>query len=172
MLRHMADLAGVFLFQSAVAVLLFVLLLGYPAFVVHTGTADAGPVYTTPEVEWGEGPASLPDGARLVVLQGDPRKEGDAFALRLWLPDGYRLAPHWTSAPEGMTVISGALRLGEGDRFDADATRTLEAGSYVMLPAHTRVFGEADGETVIQVNGVGPWQIHYVDGRDDPRTEG
>ena len=75
-------------------------------------------VYPPADVRWGNGPASLPAGAKLAVLEGDPRKEG-SFVMRLKLPDGYRIPPHTHAKPERVTVISGTFNIGTGDRFDA-----------------------------------------------------
>src|SRR5262245_61764217 len=70
------------------------------------------------EIKWSDGPASLPRGARISVLECDPTKEGP-FVFRVKLPDGYRLPPHRHSKTERVTVISGAFFIGEGDKFDA-----------------------------------------------------
>ena len=44
-------------------------------------------LYPTAEIQWKDGPASLPAGAKVAVLEGDPTKEG-FFTMRLLLPDG------------------------------------------------------------------------------------
>src|SRR6476660_3823220 len=46
------------------------------------------------EIEWRDGPPSLPPGCKFAVLEGDPAKEG-FFAMRAKMPDGYRIPPHW-----------------------------------------------------------------------------
>lgn len=30
-------------------------------------------------------------------------------------------------------------------------------------------YAYADGETIVQLNSIGPWDIEYVDAADDPR---
>lgn len=126
-------------------------------------------VYTPEQLEWRDGPPSLPKGAEFAIVEGDPAKAGEYFALRLRMPDGYRIPAHWHPVAERVTVISGTFRLGHGETFDADATRPLGAGSYFSLPPRSRHFAQADGETVIQLNSVGPWEINYVNAGDDPR---
>ncbi|TVQ59810.1 MAG: cupin domain-containing protein [Rhodobacteraceae bacterium] len=114
------------------------------------------------------GPASLDEGAEYAVLYGDPGSEG-VFAMRLRLPDGYHIAPHHHTQPEIVTVISGAFRLGMGPDADPDETTTLEPGGFFAYPPGMVHYAYAEGETVIQLNSVGPWTITYVHDDDDPR---
>ena len=58
----------------------------------------------------------------MVVLEGDPAREG-VFTMRLRLPDGFEVRPHWHTQVEHVTVISGTLYLGVGERYDRAATR-------------------------------------------------
>jgi quercetin dioxygenase-like cupin family protein len=135
--------------------------------------ADPGPdehlTYTVADVEWRDGPASFESGARMAILEGNPAEPG-VFTMRIWMPDGFRIAPHWHPSPERVTVVSGTFRLGSGDVFDADATTALEAGSYTAMPPGMRHYAVAHGETVIQLTSTGPWEITYVSPQDDPRT--
>jgi|SRR4051812_10246145 len=126
-------------------------------------------VLTTPEqIQWQTNPPSLPPGAKLVVLEGDPSKPG-FFTIRGWMPDGYRIPAHYHPNAERVTILSGTMYLGEGDRFDESAAKPLPAGSYSSMPAGMHHFAYAKGETVIQVSSIGPWGITYVNPADDPR---
>jgi len=125
-------------------------------------------IYTPEQFTWQDGPPSLPEGAQFAIVEGDPSKEG-YFALRLRMPDGYRIPPHWHPVHERVTVISGSFQLGHGDRFDAQATQALGAGSYFSLPPKSRHFAYVKGATIIQLNSIGPWEINYVNPGDDPR---
>jgi quercetin dioxygenase-like cupin family protein len=128
-------------------------------------------VLVTPaDVKWQDGPPALPKGAQVAVLEGDPAREGP-FVMRAKLPDGYKIAPHTHPRDERVTVISGTLNLGMGARFDEKDGTALPAGSYARMPAGMKHYGWAKGETVIQVNGEGPWVIDYVDPKDDPRNQ-
>jgi quercetin dioxygenase-like cupin family protein len=119
-------------------------------------------------VTWGPGPAALPPGAKAAVLRGDPAKAGQ-FTLRLSLPDGYRVPPHSHPADELVTVIEGRFRIGTGDQFDGSALTTLPAGAFVALEPGTSHFVQAQGKTIVQIHGIGPWKINYVSPADDPR---
>ena len=120
------------------------------------------------QVTWGAGPPSLPAGAKGAVLEGNP-KEAGPFTMRLSFPDGYRIPPHSHPADERVTVIEGTLRLGMGEKFDESALNPLKAGSYIAMKPGTKHFVLAKGKTVVQINGVGPWKIKYVNPADDPR---
>ena len=128
-----------------------------------------GEVMLTPkDVKWQDAPPSLPKGAKVAMLEGDPGKEG-AFVMRAKMPDGYKIPPHTHKKDERVTVLSGTLYLGMGGKYDEKQGNALPAGSYARTPAGMKHFGWTKGETVIQINGEGPWTIEYVDPKDDPR---
>ena len=126
-------------------------------------------VFTPISQKWVEGPASLPPGAKIAILEGDPSKEGP-FVFRAKLPDGFRVPPHVHPKVERITVISGTFNVGMGDRFDAAKTTAMPAGSYGFWPAGMKHFVWAKGETIIQFHGMGPWGIEYINPADDPRN--
>ena len=131
--------------------------------------ADEMGFYSPAEVKWIDGPAALPAGAKFAVLEGDPAKEGP-FVIRLRLPDGFRVQPHWHPKVERVTVISGIFNLGMGEKFDQSAMRRMPAGTFGFWPAGMRHFAWAKGDTVLQLHGIGPWTITYVNPADDPRN--
>jgi len=120
------------------------------------------------QIKWQDGPASLPAGAKFAVLAGDPAKEG-SFTMRIRMPDGYKIPPHTHPAVEHVTVISGTFNFGMGDKFDQTATQEMAAGAFGFWPAGMKHFAWAKGETVVQVHGIGPWNIEYLNPADDPR---
>lgn len=125
-------------------------------------------LYPMAEIQWKDGPPSLAAGAKVAVLEGDPSKEG-FFTMRLWLPDGFKIQPHWHPKVEHVTVISGTFNIGMGDKFDQAATREMPAGTFGFWPAEMKHFAWTKGDTVLQVHGTGPWMINYVNPSDDPR---
>jgi quercetin dioxygenase-like cupin family protein len=120
------------------------------------------------QVTWSPAPPSLPAGAKVAVLDGDPKKAGH-FTMRISLPDGYRIAPHSHPAVERVTVIEGTFQLGMGDKFDESALKSLPAGAFVSMEPGTRHFVRTKGKTIVQVNATGPWKLTYVNPADDPR---
>ena len=123
-------------------------------------------------IKWGPAPPSLPPGAQMGILVGDPRKPGVAYVTRAKLPDGYKIPPHWHPSDENVTVLKGVFLIGKGDTFDPSTMEELPAGSYMRMPKTMRHFGMAKGETIIQLHGVGPFEINYVNPADDPRKKG
>jgi hypothetical protein len=133
------------------------------------GMQAAHVMITPDEIKWGPAPPSLPPGSELAVLDGDPSKAGGVFVLRAKMPDGYKVPPHWHATDERVLVISGTLGVGMGEKFDPSKGKELPVGSYAMLPKESRHFAWAKGETIIQVSGIGPFAINYVNAADDPR---
>jgi quercetin dioxygenase-like cupin family protein len=122
------------------------------------------------DIKWGPPPPGLPPGAQAAVLTGDPGK-AENFVIRIKLPDGYRVAPHWHSVDENITVLSGTLMVGNGDTMDAAAMEEAPAGSYWHMPARMHHSAQAKGETMIQIHGMGPFDITYINPTDDPRQK-
>ena len=119
------------------------------------------------EIKFGPAPATLPAGARLALIEGDPGKAGE-FAMRLWMPAGYQIPPHFHPGTEHITVVSGTFYVGMGEKFDRTRGTPLPTGTFGALPAGMRHFAWTEGETVIQLHGVGPWRLTYVNPADDP----
>ncbi len=121
-------------------------------------------------VQWGKPPDILPAGALLGVLEGNPTKPGE-FTMRLKMPDGYKIPPHWHPRMEHVTVVSGLFKVGMGDKFDEAHMAVMAPGTFGWITPHTHHFAMAKGETVIQLHGNGPWVLNYVNPGDDPRKK-
>jgi len=128
-------------------------------------------MYTNPaDVKWGPAPPVFIKGAKMAVLQGDPGKEG-VFVARLMVPANYKIAPHWHSKDDDLTVISGTFYLAEGDTMDMKDMKhahAMKAGAYHHLPAKTHHYAFSKGPAVVQINGVGPFDLTYINPADDP----
>jgi len=129
---------------------------------------DAHVLIESDEFSYDAGPASLAEGSEYAVLYGDPASDG-VFAMRLKLPDGFHIAPHFHQQPEIVTVISGAFRIGTGEEADPEGGTLLDPGGFFAYPPGEAHYAYAEGETVIQLNSTGPWTITYVDEANDPR---
>lgn len=122
------------------------------------------------EIKWGAAPAALPAGAKTAVLFGDPTMSGP-FSMRIKMPAKYQIPPHFHPQDENVTVLSGTLHMGIGDDIKGGKTTALPVGGFARLKAGTHHFVKADKETIIQLNGMGPWGITYIDPADDPRSK-
>jgi quercetin dioxygenase-like cupin family protein len=134
------------------------------------GSTSEHTIIAPEEMKWSAGPGALPPGAEATVLYGDPSKEG-LFAMRLKVPKGYHIPPHSHSKPEIVTVISGEARLGMGDTADETKTHKMGQGSFMAMPPGMTHYVYVDQETVVQLNSVGPWEVNYVNPKDDPRQK-
>ena len=123
---------------------------------------------TPSQLAWGPPPPGLPHAAEVAVLEGDPSRAG-YYAVRLRLPEGTQIRPHWHSQDEHITVLSGTLGMGMGDKWNVSTMTPLGIGSYFALPGGQHHFAQARGDTILQVSGLGPFDIHYVNPNDDPR---
>jgi len=140
------------------------------AFVGIPVFADEAALLNPQDMKWGAGPPSIPKGAKLAVLYGDPGKEGP-FTFRAKLPAGYVIAPHFHSRDENLTIISGAMYLGMGDALDKKAAHALKTGGFHHLPGKVHHFAFTKAATVIQIQGDGPFDINYLNPADDPQAK-
>ncbi len=129
--------------------------------------APAAAIVTPDKLQWGPAPPVFAAGAQFAVVSGNPTAAGP-FIVRLKMPDGYRVMPHWHPTAEAVTVLSGELRVGMGDKFDESALQPLPATGVAVVPPHHNHFVMAKGETELQVSAMGPFKLTYVNPADDP----
>lgn len=113
-------------------------------------------------VVWKAGPPNLPKGTEVAVLEGDPKMPG-MFTMRLRVPAGSKVAPHWHPRPERVTILSGEVRVGFGDHSDAKPLTTYGPGGFYVNPPMSHHFVLFPRTSVIQITGEGPWELHLVE---------
>ena len=137
-----------------------------------TTTAHAGAheknAFSPDSIPWGPAPPFLAPGAQLAVVEGNPGASTGDYTVRLKMPDGYRIEPHWHPLRENVTVISGTFKVGMGDQFDKSKMGDFPAGSFAYLDPDMHHYAMASGEVVVQVHGTAPLQFNYVNPEDDP----
>lgn len=124
--------------------------------------------FTPDSIQWGAAPPVVDKGAQLAVLEGNPMASSGDYTIRLKMPDGFRINPHWHPLRENVTVISGTFKVGMGDKFEPSKMGTFAAGSFAFLDPDMHHYAMASGETIVQVHGQSPLQFNYVDPKDDP----
>jgi quercetin dioxygenase-like cupin family protein len=124
-------------------------------------TAPAASRADKQDIQWGPAPSVLPPGAQIAVLEGDPGATG-TFTLRLKFPNGYKIAPHTHPTVENVTVLAGTFMAGMGTQFDESKLEAHGRDAFVSIPAEHAHFAMARGETVVQVHGLGPFVLNYV----------
>jgi quercetin dioxygenase-like cupin family protein len=135
----------------------------------HEAEAAHANLYPPADIEWKDGPPSLPKGAKFAILEGDPSKEG-MFVMRVKVPDGFHIPAHTHPKPERVTIIQGTFHLAMGDNPQRADARALPAGTYGAWPPGMVHAVWTEGETIVQFHGMGPWVISYVNSDDDPRN--
>lgn len=133
----------------------------------HPGSHDKN-AFTPETIPWGAAPSFIAPGAQLAVIEGNPAAATGDYTVRLKMPDGYRIAPHWHPLRENVTVISGTFKVGMGDTFDVGKMGSFPAGSFAFLDPDMHHYAMASGEVIVQVHGGAPLQFNYVNPEDDP----
>lgn len=153
---------------SGIRAIASVLLLAVASGAVAAGDMP-GPMQPE-EIKWGAAPPVFPAGAKLAVLVGDPGKEG-LVIVRLKMPAGYAIPAHWHPTDENVTVVSGTLGLGMGDKLDRKNSKVLKAGGFAVAPARMHHFAWTRTGAVVEVSLMGPFALTYVDPADDPTAK-
>jgi quercetin dioxygenase-like cupin family protein len=122
----------------------------------------------TAPLKWGAAPPALPSGAQMAVVSGDPGKTG-MFVVQLKMPADYAVPAHWHPTTEHVKVLSGRVGYGMSDKLVEKGAKHLTAGQSVVMKAKMHHWVFASGPATLQVSGMGPFQITYVDPKDDPR---
>ena len=155
--------------MSIVSRVLIAVMLALGAFLSPVMGAEDHVMVTPNDLKWANVP-SLPPGAKVAVIEG-PMDQATPFTIRLKLPADYKIPAHWHPAIEHVTVLSGTFNLGMGDKIDPTKTKALSVGSMAIMQPKTNHFGWTQEETIVQVHGVGPWAVNYVNPADDPRKK-
>lgn len=98
------------------------------------------------------------------ILYGDPEKVGEPFAMRIRELPGTIIPLHTHPVDEHITIVQGTWYFAVGETFDRAALRELRVGDYAFAAKGTTMFGYCPDGAVVQVQGVGPFHIHWKHG--------
>jgi hypothetical protein len=126
------------------------------------GDVPAAAMVGTPSVEMG-------GKIQLAVVQGNPMQAGTPYTVRLSCTDGTKIAPHWHPTTENVTVVKGTFELGMGSTWDPAALKDLPVGGFASAPARMRHFAMCKGDSVVQVHGIAPFVVNFVEA-DKPKS--
>ena len=118
-------------------------------------------------IRWSDAPPSLPKGAKIAVLYGDPGAAGP-FVMRVLLPAKYRIPFHWHTQPEQLTVLSGELFVANDATYNKKYARAVKQGGFLYLPAKAQQYTFTKKKTIVEIYGMGPFDVKYVDPNSDP----
>jgi quercetin dioxygenase-like cupin family protein len=123
-------------------------------------------VVTPDGLKWGPfiGPSQM------ALVSGDPSQAGP-FVVRVKSPAGTVIRAHWHPTDENLTVLEGKFAIGMGEAFDAGKLTVMERGDFIQMPAKMHHFAKAVTDTVVQLHGIGPFAVTFVNPADDPRQK-
>jgi anti-sigma factor ChrR (cupin superfamily) len=104
----------------------------------------------------------------LAVVSGDPDKKGELYVLRIRTKGEVKVPPHWHVTDEHVTVLEGSFWVAHGEQYDATKLQELKVGAHSLVPAEVRHFGLHKAGNVIEVFGVAPFVVNFVNPEDDP----
>jgi mannose-6-phosphate isomerase-like protein (cupin superfamily) len=131
-----------------------------PVYAADSPAATSMILLKDSEIKFHPAPG-FPKGAEIVLIRGD-LAEAVPYTLRFKLPDGFIILPHWHSTDEQVTVLSGTLNVAKGDTVDKSQATALSAGGYQLVPANAHHYVFATGETIFQLDGMGPRTTTFV----------
>jgi ChrR-like protein with cupin domain len=165
-------------FSITLLLVLAIAAVGQQAAMKSKDSAKSQPAKTEPQhvfplaqMQWGPAPPFIPPGAQVTVLEGNPGATTGDFTIRVKMADAYVVPPHWHPARENVTVISGTMRLGMGDKIDESKMTSLAAGSFAYLDPTMHHYVKMKSATVVQIHGASPLAFNYVNPSDDPRNK-
>jgi quercetin dioxygenase-like cupin family protein len=113
----------------------------------------------------------LPKGAKVAVLVGDPTKTGEVIVQRVQFPANYEVPPHTHPYGETVTVISGSVGFGMGEKMDKKGEMAKAGGFFANPVKHPHYIWTGNEPAIVQVQFTGPGGIDYINPADDPRRK-
>jgi len=95
-------------------------------------------IVTPNELKWDDVTA-LPPGAKIAVIEGKMNQEGPITA-RIKLPANFKIPPHYHPVQERVTVLSGTVNIGMGDKLDPQKTTAMGPGTVLLMPPNMHHF--------------------------------
>lgn len=123
--------------------------------------ADEPRLVPAPAVVWKDAPG-MPPGVQTSLVFGDPRV--GPFQILMKMPKGTTIPPHWHSATEVLTILSGEAVVGQGTAVDAAHGTLLGAGGYAVIPPKAVHWGLARTDVVAVRMADGPADSHPATG--------
>jgi quercetin dioxygenase-like cupin family protein len=135
-----------------------------------SASAQTHVITASADARWGPAPPMLPPGAQNAVLAGHTSKPAP-YTVRLKFPANYSVPAHSHPRDENVTVMSGDLFIGMGNKLDRQSATALGQGGYALMPANHNHFAFTTSETTILLYGIGPIGFAYVNPADEPRKK-
>lgn len=144
-------------------------LLGQSSTAAGSPDTHKGMLQSLGDAKWGPAPPMLPPGAQIAVLTGNPMA-AEPYTVRLKFPANYNVPAHSHPTDENVTVVSGTVYFGMGDKLDRKAGQALGVGGFANAAANMNHFAYTKAPATIVLHGIGPVEFKYVNPADDPRN--
>ena len=105
-------------------------------------------------------------GCDLASVAGDIEAEGSPFVIRLRCAAGTKIPAHWHPTDENVTVLKGIFQVGMGEKFDPAGLQTMNVGYVGSILKEVRHFAFSKTATIVQVHGMGPFRVNWVNPSD------
>lgn len=107
-------------------------------------------------------------GLSIAVIEGNPSSEG-FYIIHARFDSGVMSAPHIHPNDRYVTVLSGTWWAGTGIRENRENALALRPGSFMKHPAGKPHYdGSMEGEVIVEIKGMGPAPIMYLDENGTP----
>lgn len=114
------------------------------------------------EMPWTPCPPNLPSGCELAVLEGSP-KNSDLFTVRFRVKDGMVMQPHTHPKDERVTILEGKAAVAFGKDARREDAKEFGPGDYYVNARGAVHKVWLEPSTILQITGIGPWEVEYVD---------
>src|SRR5438477_12944201 len=105
-------------------------------------------------------------GCDIAGVAGDMNAEGQPVVLRLRGADASKVQAHWHPTDENVRVLRGVFLVGMGEKFEQAKLQMMNVGNFITMPKEMRHFAMSKGETIVQVHGMGPFKVNWVNPAD------
>ena len=99
---------------------------------------------------------------RTEAVRGDRTRAGEPFVIRIQAEAGFIVMPHVHPVDENIVILKGSWALGMGEHYRKDRLEAMEPGDFGFAGHGMAHFAQSKTDTIIQVHGIGPFNVKWV----------
>ena len=131
-------------------------------------SADANNIVHARDLKW----TPIMKGCDLAIVSGNPDADGKPFVLQIRCADGTIIPAHLHPTDEHLAVLAGTFLVGMGDKFDKTKLQPMNVGDFIITPHDMRHFAMVKGENSVQIHGLGPFKVNWVNPAEVAHPDG
>jgi quercetin dioxygenase-like cupin family protein len=120
------------------------------------------------DIQWRPSPPNLPSGCEIAVLEASPQS-ADLFTVRFRTSEAFVMPPHSHSKDERVTILQGKVSVAFGMNGKREYAKQFGPGDYYVNARDAVHAVWADSSSIIQITGIGPWEVKFVETLKDVR---